>query len=258
MEQDRFKEFMDIVRVLRSKDGCPWDREQTHDSLRYNMVEESYEAVEAINNNDMTNLCEELGDTLLLVCMQAVIAEENGEFTMEDVIRGIADKMIKRHPHVFKERDTELTASGVLENWETIKQEEKHEKQASEGMLRVAKALPANIRAEKVQKKASKAGMDFETVDEVKGKVEEEWNELLEACEKQNSNMISEEFGDLMFSIINLSRFLQINAENSLTNATNKFINRFVSVERLAKSVNKSISQMSAGELDALWRQAKE
>ncbi|BCJ92638.1 hypothetical protein acsn021_02070 [Anaerocolumna cellulosilytica] len=251
-----FAEFMDIIRQLRSENGCPWDREQTHESLRNCMLEEAYESVEAIENKDMENLCEELGDLLLQIALHAAIAEEKNEFAIEDVIKGISTKMIRRHPHVFGNSKAD-TAEDVLQNWEEIKKQEKHEENFSEGMLRVAKALPANIRAEKVQKKAAKAGMDFKDYEQVLDKVYEELNELKKAKESSNMEAITEEFGDLMFTVINLSRFLLINAENSLTNATNKFINRFVDVERLAAKESRSLAEMSDHELDALWGQVK-
>lgn len=257
LKNGSFDGFMDIIRILRSPDGCPWDREQTHESLRENVLEEAYELADAIDKKDTGNLCEELGDIIMLVCLQAAIAEENGEFTIRDVIRNAAEKMVFRHPHVFKEPQAGLSSEEVLSKWEDIKQQEKKEKKQSESMIRVARALPANVRAEKVQKKASKVGMDFESTEQAMNKCREEWAELVEAHEKRNQGEIYEEFGDLMFSIINLSRFLQINAENSLTNATDKFINRFVSVENLAKGLNKPLSQMSAGELDILWERAK-
>lgn len=257
-ENIQFGRFMEIVRRLRAKDGCPWDIEQTHESLKQNLIEEAYEAAEAINNSDMKNLCEELGDIMLLVCMQAVIGEENSEFNMEEVLKGIADKMIFRHPHVFKEKAADnITSEEVLANWEQIKAEEKHEETVGEGLLRVAKALPANVRAEKVQKKAAKTGMDFESYGQALGKVYEELKELEDARLSGDRNAVEEEFGDLMFSVINISRFLQLNAEISLTNATNKFINRFVSVERKALEGGKCLAQMSAEELDALWTSVK-
>jgi len=251
-----FAEFMDIIRQLRSENGCPWDREQTHESLKKCMLEEAYESVEAIDNQDTDNLCEELGDMLLQIALHAAIAEEKKEFTIEDVIQGVSTKMIRRHPHVFSDSKAD-TSEEVLQNWEEIKKQEKKEANFSEGMLRVAKALPANIRAEKVQKKAAKAGMDFKDYNQVLDKVYEELEELKKAKESSDLEAITEEFGDLMFTVINLSRFLLINAENSLTNATNKFINRFVDVECLAAKEGRSLAEMSDHELDALWGQVK-
>lgn len=251
-----FDEFMDIIRRLRAEDGCPWDREQTHESLRSCMLEEAYEVVEGIDREDMENLKEELGDVLLQVAMHSVIAEEAKEFTVDEVIQGIGKKMINRHPHVFGSGRAE-NADEVLVNWEEIKKAEKGESTTSESILRIPKALPALVRAEKVQKKAAKAGFDFADYDEAYTKVEEELLELKEARENGNKCKIEEEFGDLLFSIVNLSRFLQINAENSLTNATNKFINRFVSVEVLAGEEGRQLKDMSIDEMNDLWDRVK-
>lgn len=251
-----FDDFMNIIRQLRSKDGCPWDREQTHESLKACMIEEAYETIEAINNKDYENLCEELGDVLLQVALHTAIAEEQKEFSIEEVIREECKKMIRRHPHVFGNTEAKDSQT-ALDSWEEIKKQEKKLENASEGLLSVPKALPSILRAEKVQKKASKAGMDFECYKQVKEKVLEELEELEKARENGNPSEIDEEFGDLLFSVVNLSRFLQLNAENSLTNATNKFINRFVDVELLAMQKGKKLTEMSSGELDALWGRVK-
>lgn len=252
----KFDEFVDIIRTLRSENGCPWDREQTHESLRQNLIEESYEVVESIDNSDMANLREELGDVLLQVVMHSVIAEEEKEFTIEDVLEEVSEKMIRRHPHVFGNVEAE-TSEEVLKNWDEIKKEEKKEKTLGESMQRIPKALPANIRAEKVQKKAAKIGFDFADYEEALGKVYEELEELKEAKKTGKHCEIEEEFGDLLFSMVNLSRFLRINAENSLTNATNKFINRFVSIELLAVRENRHLSELSIEEMNSLWEGVK-
>lgn len=251
-----FEEFMNIIRKLRSEDGCPWDREQTHESLKNCLIEECYETIEAIDNKDNENLCEELGDVLLQVALHSVIAEETNGFTIEDVVSEVAEKMIRRHPHVFGKVVVE-NSEGVVRNWEEIKRMEKNGGNAVQDLLRVPKALPANIRAEKIQRKAAKAGMDFEGVPQVLNKVEEELKELSEAIEIGDKSKINEEFGDLMFSIVNLSRFLQLNAENSLTNATNKFINRFVDVFALAESRGQNLFELPPTALDELWREVK-
>lgn len=256
-----FDDFINIIRVLRSENGCPWDREQTHESLKNCLIEEAYEVIEAINNKDNENLCEELGDILLQVALHTIIAEESKEFFLSDVINGISTKMIRRHPHVFGNKEqtgvTNIDSGTVLKNWEEIKSEEKKESKASEGILSIPKALPSTIRAEKVQKKAARVGLDFKDFNEALDKVYEELKELKEAKENQDKEGIEEEFGDLMFSVVNLSRFLQLNAENSLTNATNKFINRFVRIERLAEQEGKQLNELSVGELDALWGRVK-
>ncbi len=254
MNNYSFEEFMDIIRKLRV--GCPWDREQTHESLKSCLLEECYETVEAINNKDKENLCEELGDILLQVALHSVIAEETKDFTIQDVISEEAKKMIRRHPHVFGDVQVE-DSDGVIKNWDEIKKQEKKATNIAEELLSVPKALPANIRAEKIQKKAAKSGMDFKGYEQVLEKVYEELEELKKSIEIGKQSNIQEEFGDVMFSMINLSRFLQLNAENSLTNATNKFINRFVDVFALAVSRGQDLCGLSPTEQDDLWSEIK-
>ncbi|HEX3076472.1 MAG TPA: nucleoside triphosphate pyrophosphohydrolase [Lachnospiraceae bacterium] len=256
MKQYSFNDLMDIIRELRSEHGCPWDREQTHESLKNCLLEECYETVDAINNKDTDNLREELGDVLLQVALHTAIAEEEKEFSIDEVTTEICEKMIRRHPHVFGDATAD-SSKEVLKNWEEIKVKEKKESSASEGMLRVAKALPSTIRAEKVQKKAAKVGFDFPDYRDALEKVHEELLELEEAKSIGNHSHIEEEFGDLLFSIVNLSRFLGINAENSLTNATDKFINRFIGVERLAEGEGRHLKDLSIDELNALWGRIK-
>ncbi|BBF44774.1 nucleoside triphosphate pyrophosphohydrolase MazG [Lachnospiraceae bacterium KM106-2] len=255
-----FNDFRQIISQLRSENGCPWDREQTHESLKQCMLEEAYEVVDGIDQYEKTkdaeNLCEELGDVLLQVMMHSQIAEEEGCFTIDDVIDGISKKMVHRHPHVFGEVKV-ANSEEVLDNWETIKQEEKKESFVSDGMKRIPKALPALMKATKVQKKAAKVGFDFDSYDQALSKVYEEIQELEEARENGLEREIEEEFGDLLFSVVNISRFLKLNAENSLTNATDKFINRFVEVEKLAYSEGRELDKMSIDELDALWGRVK-
>lgn len=254
MSNYSFEEFMDIIRKLRVE--CPWDREQTHESLKSCLLEECYETVDAIDNKDKENLREELGDILLQVALHSVIAEETQAFTIDDVITEEAEKMIRRHPHVFGNVAVD-DSEGVVKNWDEIKKQEKKARNMAEELLSVPKALPANIRAEKIQKKAGKSGMDFEGYEQVLEKVYEELEELKESVEIGDKSNIQEEFGDVMFAIINLSRFLQLNAENSLTNATNKFINRFVDVFALAVSRGQDLCELSPTEQKELWRVIK-
>ena len=256
MAQYTFEEFMDIITKLRSKEGCPWDREQTHESLKPCLLEECYETFEAIDRKDNENLCEELGDILLQVALHSVIAKEQGEFDIDDVISAETAKMIRRHPHVFGDVLVE-DAEGVIRNWEEIKKKEKKAKNIAEELLEVPKAFPAVLRAEKIQKKAAKSGMDFSGYEQVLEKVYEELEELKESVRIGDKSNISEEFGDVLFTMINLSRFLQLNAENSLTNATNKFINRFVDVFALAESRGQDLCELSPVEQDVLWREVK-
>lgn len=261
-----YEEFLKVIEELRSEHGCPWDREQTHASLKQCMLEEAYEVIDGINEyeetGDYKNLREELGDVLLQVVLHAQIAKEENHFSMEEIVDEICEKMIRRHPHVFGDASAENSKESLV-LWEDIKKQEKKEETLADTLHRVAKAFPANIRAEKVQKKAAKSGFEFESMEQVLGKVKEELRELEEVIEKNKSlnppqkERLEEEFGDLMFSMINLSRFLGLNAENSLTNATNKFINRCVGIELLAHQKGEKLSQMSAEEIDVLWQSMK-
>ncbi len=261
-----YDEFLNVIEELRSEHGCPWDREQTHASLKQCMLEEAYEVIDGIKEyektGDFKNLREELGDVLLQVVLHAQIAREEGHFTMEDIVDEICEKMIRRHPHVFGTAAAENSAESLM-LWEDIKKQEKKEETLADTLNRVAKAFPANIRAEKVQKKAAKTGFEFESMEQVLSKVKEELAELEEVIranktsENPQKERLNEEFGDLMFSMINLSRFLGLNAENSLTNATNKFINRCVGIELLAQKKGEKLSHMSAEEIDTLWQSMK-
>ena len=261
-----YEEFLKVIEELRSEHGCPWDKEQTHASLKQCMLEEAYEVIEGITEYERTgdykNLREELGDVLLQVVLHAQIAKEEGRFTMEDIVDEICEKMIRRHPHVFGDKSAENSKES-LALWEEMKKQEKKEETLADTLHRVALAFPANIRAEKIQKKAAKYGLEFESLEQVLGKVKEELQELEEVLEQEKQSFglqkerMEEEFGDLMFSMINLSRFLGVNAENSLTNATNKFINRCVGIEVLAQNEGEKLNQMSAEEIDALWQSMK-
>lgn len=255
-----YEEFVEIIRKLRSKDGCPWDREQTHESLKSCLIEEAYEVIEGIDllekTKDPANLCEELGDVLLQVVMHSVIAEEEKNFTIQDVINGISEKMVRRHPHVFGDVVAE-TSSEVLENWEEIKKKEKEETSVSEGLARIPRAFPPTMRAAKVQKKVEKAGLQFSTYEEALNHVKQRLESLENARVSGNLDAFEGEFGDLLFGVVNLSRFLQLNVENSLTNATDKFINRFVSIEKCALNQGKTLKEMSIDEQGALWGRMK-
>lgn len=242
-----FDEFMDIIRVLRSENGCPWDRKQTHESLKRYMIEETYEVIDAVERQDLANLCEELGDVLLQIALHTTIAEEGKKFDIEDVISGISSKMINRHPHVFGTAYAK-DVSDVLRNWEDIKREEKKETTVSESIIRVPKSLPANIRAEKVQKKALDAGYGYKDFDAVIMDIEKSLLALKQCKEIGNMTQINDSYEKLLFLIVNLSGFLQLNAENSLTNATNKFINRFVDIERMSREKGRSLAELSDSE----------
>lgn len=232
-----FDEFMDIIRYLRSEKGCPWDRKQTHESLDKYMLEEAYESVEAIRRGNTENLCEELGDVLLQIALHAAIAEETREFTMEDIITGESEKMIRRHPHVFGEKET-IDAGQVVKNWDEIKKQEKKQKTTADTLQDIPRALPALMRAEKAIKRAAKNGQKGDVTEEAERTFESLSDSLFtlkEQWKMEDEEQLEEKFENLLFQIVNLSVFLQLNAENSLTNATNKFINRFVDIEGLTE-----------------------
>ena len=245
----------DVMATLRSPGGCPWDIEQTHDSLRRYMIEEVYEAIEAIENEDAPLLCEELGDLLLQIVFHARVAEECGEFSMQDVIDGVTEKMIRHHPHVFGDISVR-DAGEVLVNWEAIKAKEKEGKRTS-ALDGVSPGLPALMAAFKLQKKAAKVGFDWTEVKDVWEKVREELGELAEASAEGDSKAVEEEFGDVLFSLVNLSRFLHIEPETSLTAANHKFRRRFTFIEDKVHELGKKWDDMTLAEMDKLWEQAK-
>ena len=256
LERKRFtlNELKEIVERLRRPDGCPWDRVQTHASIRMDMLEEAYEAADAIDKKDMKNLCEELGDVLMQVVFHAEIETEQGGFTMGDVIQGICEKMIYRHPHVFGSGKADTAEEGLI-NWEELKKKEKRQETQTEVMQSVPEALPALIRARKVQKKAADVGFDFPVTADAMRKVYEEVQELEQAVRENGE--IEEEFGDILFALVNISRFLKINPEFALTKAIKKFINRFEYIEKSALLEGKALSEMSLEEMDLLWDEAK-
>lgn len=251
---DTLEDLVRIIRILRSENGCPWDRVQTHTSIRMDLLEEAYEAADAIDHGDMKNLCEELGDVLMQVVFHAEIETEQGGFTMADVIQGICEKMVYRHPHVFGDGKAD-TAEEVLINWAELKKKEKRQETQTEVLQSVPEALPALIRARKVQKRAAEVGFDFPVTADAFRKVYEELRELEQAVQR-NGN-IEEEFGDILFSLANISRFLKINPEFALTKAIKKFINRFEYIEKSALLQGKTLSEMTLEEMDLLWNEAK-
>lgn len=259
MENKRYtyKDLLNIIATLRGENGCAWDRAQTHESLVSNILEESYELVEAIQNKDMANLKEELGDVLLQVVLHGQIASEAEEFSMDDVVDGIAKKLIYRHPHVFKEGHQTNSTEEILKNWEVLKKKEKNQKSQTEAMNQVAKALPALMRAYKVQKKAAEVGFTWSEYEPIIDKVFEEIEELKVEIKKGQLGKVNEELGDVLFSIVNLSYFLEINPEFALTNSTEKFINRFRYIENSAFAKGKQLSQMTLEEMDQLWNECK-
>ena len=242
-----------LMALLRQPDGCPWDRAQTHASIRANMLEEAYEAADAIDRNDPENLKEELGDVLLQVVFHARMEEEAGRFDLDDVADGICKKLIFRHPFLF-EQEQGQDAGGALTTWEARKRREKGQRTAGEAMEAVARALPALTRAEKIQGKAAKAGFDWPDIGPALDKVDEELDELRRAVE--NGTNVEEELGDLLFAAAKVGRFAGVDPELALQRACGKFIRRFRTVERLAG--DKPLEGRPVGELNELWRQAKE
>lgn len=256
--KDRYEigDLLEIMKILRSQSGCPWDREQTHKSIRHNFLEETYEVLEAIDNSDAKLLEEELGDVLLQVVFHARMEEESGGFSFSDVSDGICKKLIVRHPHVFS--DASVSSSGeVLENWDTIKRRTKGISSQSEAMAKIPGVYPALMKSQKVQEKAKKAGFDWDSADGAFDKVAEESEELKEALSKGDGERILDELGDLLFSVVNVARFCSVDAETALSRATDKFIKRFTSVERLAIKRGLDMKSMSLQELDRLWEDVK-
>lgn len=245
-------DLVEIVQILRSPGGCPWDAEQTHESIRRDFLEETYEVAEAIDEGSTEHLKEELGDVLLQVALHTRIEEEQGNFNLNDVADGVCKKLIYRHPHVFG--DVSVSGTGeVLTNWDALKRKEKHQATHTDALNSVARSLPALWRAEKVQKKAKKAGFDWPDVSGALDKLSEELTEF-KAAVAENTN-VEEELGDLLFSAVNAARFVKVDPETALQKATEKFIARFRRVEELAG--DRPMEDMDLAELDKLWEQAK-
>lgn len=251
MDHYNMDDLKRIMELLRSPEGCPWDKEQTHQSIRRNMLEEAYEVAEAIDENDPAHLKEELGDVLLQVVFHARMAEEAGLFNFDDVVDGIARKLVFRHPHVFGTVEADNTDQ-ALNTWDAQKQVEKDQKTAGDTLDAVARSLPALMRAEKIQAKAQKAGFDWDAVGPVLDKISEETEELKEAV-RDNTN-IEEELGDLLFVTAKAGRFLGLDSELALHAACEKFIRRFRRVEELA---DKPMTEMDVPALEELWHRAK-
>ena len=252
----RIEDLMEILRLLRGEGGCPWDREQTHQSIRMAFIEETYEAVEAIDTNDIGLMREELGDVLLQVAFHCQLEREQGSFTFDDVCDEVCKKLIHRHPHVFGELELSDTEA-VLKNWDKIKQETKQQSD-SDTLTAVSKALPALMRAQQVGKRAMRAGMDFDSPQDAFDCVTQEAAELQEAMGSGSREQMEEELGDLLFSCVNTARHLQIDAEEALTRATGKFIRRFQKTEELLKQEGIEMQSLGIKELDVYWRRAKE
>lgn len=248
------RDLAKIVEILRAPGGCPWDREQTHESIRTDFIEETYEVIEAIDKKDPALLREELGDVLLQVAMHAEMEREEGRCTFDDIANDICQKMIHRHPHVFGDVKAETSAE-VLSNWEVIKSEEKKRESITDKLTAIPRQFPALMRAQKVGKKASV--LDFPDAESVALKVEEELAEVRAAMAAGDEAQITEEMGDLLLTVVSLARKLHVNAELALTAATDKFIARFAAVEEAVNAAGKSFSELSDEELDIFWQNCK-
>ena len=248
----KIEELISIVKILRSSNGCPWDQEQTKESLIPYLIEEVYEMIECIDRNE-GDLIEEIGDVLLHLVFQSSLAEDNKEFNFNDVINGINKKLVNRHPHVFN-KEIKLSPQSIERNWESKKQIDKSRKSRLDG---IPVSLPSIVKSERLQQKASSAGFDWDNIKDVWNKVYEEIDEVIDACNKKDNKKIEEEIGDCLFSIINLSRHLNISAENALRKSNNKFISRFQKMELKIIEGGKSIDKYTLLEMDKIWNQVK-
>ena len=251
-KNNKIEKLISIVNILRSSNGCPWDQEQTKESLIPYFIEEVYEMIECIDRNE-GDLIEEIGDVLLHLVFQSSLAEDDKEFNFNDVIEGINKKLIERHPHVFN-KEIKLSSKNVEKNWEIKKQFNKGRDSRLDG---VPVSLPSMVRSERLQQKASSAGFDWENIKDVWKKFYEEIDEIIDACNKKDKKKIEEEIGDCLFSIINLSRHLNISAENALRKSNNKFILRFQKMEQKIIENGKSIDRCTLLEMDKIWNQVK-
>lgn len=249
-----FQKLLDIMSALRSERGCPWDKEQTRESLKPFLIEETYEVLEALDEGDPEKIKEELGDLLFQIIFHCQIAQENGEFGIDDVIKKISDKMIARHPHVFGDEKFE-TSQEVLKQWEERKKEEgKLRESILEG---IPKELPSLLRAQRLQARAAKVGFDWERVEDVMEKLDEELKEFKTALSNKNQKDIEDELGDIFFVLVNISRFVGVNPEDALRKTISKFISRFRYIEMKAADAGRNLSDMTLEEMEVLWNEAK-
>jgi tetrapyrrole methylase family protein/MazG family protein len=249
--------LLEVMRRLRAPDGCPWDREQTHESLKSDLIEEAYEVIDAIESGSVSHLEEELGDLLLQVVFHSQISGENGHFEFSDVADAIIDKLERRHPHVFGEVKVS-DAGEVLQNWDAIKKAEKQEGDRPGSIVSgIPKHLPALQKAHQVQKRAARAGFDWDHIDDVFAKLHEEIEEVKEAINRNHEQDIRAELGDLLFSVVNVSRFLGHNPEELLNHNIRKFVGRFQMVEEKVHATGREFKEFSLEELDTFWEEAK-
>lgn len=257
-QKDKYtiQDLLVIMELLRGPDGCPWDREQTHQSIRKNFIEETYEVAEAIDNGDTALLKEELGDVLLQVVFHTEMEREQGAFNFDEVCDGICKKLIVRHPHIFSDVQVDCTAQ-VLSNWEDIKKQEKRQTTQTQVLESVPRTLPALMRSEKVQHRAAKVGFDFSGVGGAMDALRSEVDELARAIDSGDGACIADELGDVLFSAANVARFVVVDSEQALTGSCDKFISRFAMVEQLAAQRNIDMKSAGMETLDNLWLEAK-
>lgn len=251
MKYPELERLIEIVATLRGENGCQWDKEQTHKSLRPNMLEEAYEAVDAIDDNDMANLREELGDVLLQVVLHAQIAKDEGDFDIEDVAKELGDKLVHRHPHVFGDAKVNST-DDILNAWDRLKKEEKKDRKSI--LDGVSKSQSALMAAQKISKKAVKVGFEWDSIETLKKCIESEYKEFEEAFQIGNADLMEDEMGDIFFATVNYARWHKIDAEQALLRANKKFTKRFKKMEEIAE---KPLEDYSFEEFDALWKKAK-
>ncbi|HMA62616.1 MAG TPA: nucleoside triphosphate pyrophosphohydrolase [bacterium] len=249
---DELDEFLEVMETLLGPDGCKWDKKQTHKSLIPYLLEETHEVIEAINHEDPDKLKEELGDLLLHLVFQAKLSKKKGDFDFSDSIRSIKEKMIRRHPHIFSDAEVE-SSSDIKQNWEKIKKEEGRDS-LMEGL---PKTLPSLLFARRIQERAAESNFDWKNIEPIWDKIHEETDELKSAIKTKNQDEIEEEFGDLLFSLVNLSRFLKVNPEEALKITNRKFVRRFQKIEEKMDESERHFSDMTLAELDSLWNEAK-
>lgn len=250
-------DLIQVMTALRSEQGCAWDKVQTHESIKKNLIEETYEVIEAINKNDTELLKEELGDVLLQVVFHSQMADEVGKFDFTDVADGICKKLVQRHPHVFGDINAE-TSEQALDSWDEVKRKTKGQKTQGDSMIKVPKELPALMRSQKIQAKAKKAGFDWDDMSGAFDALSSEIDELKEAIEIKSHEDVKDEFGDVLFSAVNIARFIDVDSEEALSMATDKFVSRYLIVEKLAKEKGIDMKSTPIEVLDELWKQAKQ
>ena len=256
MSKELFEELVDVIATLRSENGCPWDREQTHETLKSTLIEETYETLEAIDTGDPSKLKEELGDLLLNVMLQAQIADEDKNFDIYAVIETLTEKLIRRHPHVFGDVDVE-DSEAVVKNWEAIKRQEAGYEDRKSVLDGIPNAMPMLLRAQKIQGRAARVGFDWEELTDVIAKVEEELEEVKTSISTDEPDAVAMELGDLLFAIVNLCRFMEIQAEETLRQANRKFITRFKWMEAELERLGTNFEAQDLESLDTVWEEAK-